>query len=381
MFKRVLSIIMAVLLLGATAAISVSAAEGTYYDPKPYVPSDTAKAVGFNRYFFLMPDDWSNEYTSSAGIYWWDGADPCGSLAAAEQGVKWPGYKIYRYADTEANVWYCDVPKDVTTIIFNNAFDGGDKSWDNYNPDRDILAYQTVDIGSEYYDEGESENYPSGTESFNNMIYIVDPEKTSESVTGKKTFAGEWYFYHGDGMFDTELEPTYGGVDGDEPHESGVTYEVIAKAKAGEYNASGLMYRFPSESQALVGYNFYGLPEGEFEFTVKDSLGNTYGPVTDSYVGEGVGKAVVTLDQQSGELKVNIDKDIKPTAPPQPVTNTAPTPAQGATSKVSSADTAATTVGNGTVATGTPSMAAILLVVVASVAGVAVVLRKRKLDK
>lgn len=220
MFKRVLSIIMAVLLLGATAAISVSAVEGEYYDPKPYVPSDDAKAVGFNRYFFLMPDDWNNEYTSSAGIYWWDGADPCGSLAAAEQGVKWPGYMIYKYnSDTKANVWYCNVPKDVTTIIFNNAFDGGDKSWDNYNPERDKKAYQTVDIGSEYYDIGESENYPSGTESFNNMIYIVDPEKTSESVTGKKTFAGEWYFYHGDGKWDTELEPTYGGAQGDVPPE------------------------------------------------------------------------------------------------------------------------------------------------------------------
>ncbi|MGN0454653.1 MAG: hypothetical protein ACI4G1_05705 [Ruminococcus sp.] len=298
MFKRVLSILMAVLLLGATAAISVSAAEGTYYDPKPYVPSDDAKAVGFNRYFFLMPDDWNNEYTSSAGIYWWDGADPCGSLAAAEQGVKWPGYKIYKYnSDTKANVWYCNVPKDVTTIIFNNAFDGGDKSWDNYDPERDKKAYQTVDIGSEYYDIGESENYPSGTESFNNMIYIVDPEKTSESVTGKKTFAGEWYFYHGDGKWDTELEPTYGGAQGDVPPE-------------------------------------------DVDPIVTNPPASTTAPATAT-----------------------------------------PDPAQGATSKVASADTAATTAGNGTIATGTASMAVVLLVVIASVAGVAVVLRKRKLDK
>ncbi len=298
MFKRVLSILMAVLLLGATAAISVSAAEGTYYDPKPYVPSDDAKAVGFNRYFFLMPDDWNNEYTSSAGIYWWDGADPCGSLAAAEQGVKWPGYKIYKYnSDTKANVWYCNVPKDVTTIIFNNAFDGGDKSWDNYDPERDKKAYQTVDIGSEYYDIGESENYPSGTESFNNMIYIVDPDKTSESVTGKKTFAGEWYFYHGDGKWDTELEPTYGGAQGDVPPE-------------------------------------------DVDPIVTNPPASTTAPATAT-----------------------------------------PDPAQGATSKVASADTAATTAGNGTIATGTASMAVVLLVVIASVAGVAVVLRKRELDK
>lgn len=298
MFKRVLSILMAVLLLGATAVISVSAAEGTYYDPKPYVPSDDAKAVGFNRYFFLMPDDWNNEYTSSAGIYWWDGADPCGSLAAAEQGVKWPGYMIYKYnSDTKANVWYCNVPKDVTTIIFNNAFDGGDKSWDNYNPERDKKAYQTVDIGSEYYDIDESENYPSGTESFNNMIYVVDPDKTSESVTGKKTFAGEWYFYHGDGMWDTELEPEFGGAQG-------------------------------------------AVPPADVDPIVTNPPASTTTPATAT-----------------------------------------PDPAQGATSKVASADTAATTAGNGTIATGTASMAVVLLVVIASVAGVAVVIRKRKLDK
>ena len=298
MFKRVLSIIMAVLLLGATAAISVSAAEGTYYDPKPYVPSDDAKAVGFNRYFFLMPDDWNNEYTSSAGIYWWDGADPCGSLAAAEQGVKWPGYVIYKYkSDTKANVWYCNVPKDVTTIIFNNAFDGGDKTWDNYNPERDKKAYQTVDIGSEYYDIGESENYPSGTESFNNMIYVVDPDKTSESVTGKKTFAGEWYFYHGDGKWDTELEPTYGGAQG-------------------------------------------AVPPADVDPIVTNPPASTTAPATAT-----------------------------------------PDPSQGATSRVASADTAATTAGHGTIATGTASMAVVLLVVIASVAGAAVVIRKRKLDK
>ena len=225
MSKKIISIILAILLIGATTVVGVSAEDGEeiigeYYLPTPYVASEEAQAVGFNRYFFLMPDNWSNEWTSSAGMYWWDGTDPCGSLDGAQAGVKWPGYQIYKYGDSKANVWYCDVPKDVTTIIFNNALDGGDPSWSNFEETRYTKAYQTVDIGSEYYDAGESENYPSGTDSFNNMIYVVDPDKTNVSVTGKETYAGEWYFYHGDGKYDTELNPTYGGAEGDAPHPS-----------------------------------------------------------------------------------------------------------------------------------------------------------------
>lgn len=223
MSKKIISVILTLMLLAATtvmATASVSAAEGTYYDPKPYTPSEEAKTVGFNRYFFLMPESWENDLTSTAGIYWWDGTDPCGSLDGAQAGVKWPGYQIYKYGDTTANVWYCDVPVDVTTIVFNNALDGGDKSWDNFDEERYVKAVQTTDIGSEYYDPGESDNYPDGTESFNNMIYVIDPSKTSESVTGKLTYVGEWYFYHGDGQYDTALEPTYGGIDGEPPHVS-----------------------------------------------------------------------------------------------------------------------------------------------------------------
>ena len=109
MSKKIISIILAILLIGATTVVGVSAEDGEeiigeYYLPTPYVASEEAQAVGFNRYFFLMPDNWSNEWTSSAGMYWWDGTDPCGSLDGAQAGVKWPGYQIYKYGDSKANV-------------------------------------------------------------------------------------------------------------------------------------------------------------------------------------------------------------------------------------------------------------------------------------
>ena len=98
--------------------------------------------------------------------------------------------------------------------------DGGDKSWDNFDENRYLKAFQTVDIGTEYYDYGESDSHPDGTESFNNMIYIIDPTQTVVNpLNGKSTFAGEWYYYHGGNKWDTQIDPVYGGVDGDLPGE------------------------------------------------------------------------------------------------------------------------------------------------------------------
>lgn len=314
MSKKILSVVLVLVLLVATAAVSVSAAAGEYYEPKLYVPSETAKEVGQNRYFFLLPDDWKNEFTESAGAYWWDGTDPCGAADGSGGTIKWPGYKINQFSSTPVTqtytdvdgsektftgtVWYVDCPIDVTTIIFHNAYDGGDVNWDNFDENRYVKAYQTVDIGSEYYDYGESDNYPDGTESFNNMIYIIDPTQTVVNpLNGKSTFAGEWYYYHGGNKWDTAIDPVYGGVDGELP----------------------------------------GDPE-----------------------------------------------TAEPTTPADPQATTAPTtvpaPQQGATSNVASPDQDTTVAGNGTIATDGFSMAIVMLVAAVAVVGVAVVVRKRKIE-
>lgn len=145
------------------------------------------KKEDYNRYYFYQPEDWKNDYTDSIGIYWWEGTNPCDS---------WPGYEAYE-TETEG-IFYYDVPQDVTTIIWNNFLDGGT------DPEADIytLAYETKNIWTEYYDPGESVNYPDGTESFDEMIYIIDPELTEvNEYTGKSTFKGEWYYYYGNGEY------------------------------------------------------------------------------------------------------------------------------------------------------------------------------------
>lgn len=256
MSKRIISVILTLMLLAATAVVatvSAAAEESLYYTPQTYTPSADAVATGQNRYFFVLPDEWVNEYTDAAGVYWWDGTDACGSLDGAQAGVKWPGYKIWQFTTSKVNVyedndptkevlyqgtvWYVDVPVDVTTVIFTNALDGGDESWADFDENRYVAAAQTVDIGSEYYDAGESDNYPDGTNSFNNMIYVIDPAQTSTSVTGKSTYGGEWYYYHGNAAsgydkWDTQLDPKYGGETGEQPGEPEVPQPTAAPTEA-----------------------------------------------------------------------------------------------------------------------------------------------------
>lgn len=245
MKKRLISFVLTLMLLVGTTltgTVSVSAYEGEYYEPQPYVPSDEAKEVGTCRYFFLLPDEWKNEWTDSAGAYWWDGTDPCGSLDGP---IKWPGYKMYQYSDEKVTmyagndkssgeavvtgtVWYLDVPADVYVIVFNNALDGGLPHYDNFDQERYSSAYLTVNISAEgIWPEDGNPNYPGPNFIWdnNNMIYIIDPTKTSVTDEGQHIFTGDWYFYHGGDKWDTQLNPIYGGEYGEEPEYVEPPYE------------------------------------------------------------------------------------------------------------------------------------------------------------
>ena len=178
MSKKLMSVILVavlVLSMGTVAMASVSAAE---------LP---AKEDGYNRYYFYMPESWYNEYATTAGIYWWEGTNACST---------WPGY-VANETDVPG-VYYYDVCEDVTTIIWNNAIDGGmDQEADIYT-----LAVQTKNIGSEYYDVDESVNYPEGTPNFDEMIYVVDNSMTEiNEYNGKMVYAGEWFYYYGNGEY------------------------------------------------------------------------------------------------------------------------------------------------------------------------------------
>lgn len=183
MSKKVISLLLAVMLTAAmivVAAISVSADTD---DEGSYVPSEGTETYHI---YFCKPDDWENKYTSDAGVYWENGSDTPSA---------WPGYSA-RNADIK-NVYCSDVPTDVDKVIWNNALKGTD---DPTNPEYK-LAYRTTDINFKGYEKGESDYYPNGVESFDNMIYIINPEFTSENDKDELFFAGEWFYYYGNGEY------------------------------------------------------------------------------------------------------------------------------------------------------------------------------------
>lgn len=188
MSKKVISLLLAFMLMVSMVAVAAVSVSAETDEQGRYTPSEGTET---NRYYFYMPSDWYTDGTATGGIYWWEGTDPADP---------WPGYKA-QPADV-ANIYYCDVPTNVTTIIWNNAVDGGE------DPTAPIYAraLQTINIGCEYYDAGESDAYPDGVESFNNMIYVLNPEMTSVAESGKATCGGEWYYYYGNGEYG--LKPT-----------------------------------------------------------------------------------------------------------------------------------------------------------------------------
>ncbi|MBQ8538448.1 MAG: hypothetical protein IJ433_02230 [Ruminococcus sp.] len=221
--KKLLCIILAIAMVASTFAIVASAY--SWNDPDCLTVEEGIDMWMFDndeempetfRYYFLMPDGTNGERgdnpelesngnfaptwykltttgelaTSTAGIYWWDSgvADP----------AAWIGYIASGSDEDDPNIYYANVPVDVTTIVWNNAVDGG---LDETDPIYKCAA-QSVNIGSEYYDVGESPNYPDGTESFNNMIFVIDPDLVMKSDASEQmTCGGEWYYYYGKGCY------------------------------------------------------------------------------------------------------------------------------------------------------------------------------------
>lgn len=183
--KKILSIFLIAAMLIVLVIPSVSASNDEFsQETLPPVEIDCY------RYFFLMPDDWYNEYTDTAGIYWWAGTDNCI--------YDWPGYKAHK-ADVD-NVYYYDVPKDVTTIIWNNYIDRGNGN----NPELYDKAIKTKDINTEFYAVNENELYPNGTYDFDGMIFVVDPDDNGFNDFIENTYGGNWFYYYGNGQYGTE---------------------------------------------------------------------------------------------------------------------------------------------------------------------------------
>ncbi|MBR2716095.1 MAG: dockerin type I repeat-containing protein [Ruminococcus sp.] len=135
-----------------------------------------------NRYYFLVPDGSngipkkeggyaSSWHTDNASILFYAISNNDERIIEAER------------SDDE-DVYYVDVDVDFTLGFWSNG----------YNP-----TVSTVNIQLEYYDAGESALYPDGLESFNEMIYVVDPNVLI--ISSRYQLQGEWYYYYGNGCY------------------------------------------------------------------------------------------------------------------------------------------------------------------------------------
>ena len=103
MSKKIISLLLSLMLVVSMVAVAAVSVSAEVDEQGRYTPSEGTETY---RYYFYMPSDWYNEYAETAGIYWWIGTDPADP---------WPGY-IAHPTETE-NIYYCDVPTNVTTII------------------------------------------------------------------------------------------------------------------------------------------------------------------------------------------------------------------------------------------------------------------------
>ncbi len=256
--------------------------------------------VETNRYYFLMPNgengekgdnnkvhpngfpeseyydkyapSWYNEYTTGyAGIFWWDSdvADP----------DMWPGY-VMEKGDSDS-VFYADVPKAVTTIIFNNLVDGGT----DYESDVFYKTMKSRNIQCEYYDVDESETYPDGLDSFDNMIYVIDPDLCYDLIEnqGRPTYGGEWYYYYSDGCYGTEIDGDKTNcIRDDHEHNPDYSYVVLSDGtvEITKYTGSATELTIPS---TLDGYTVTSI--GDRAFTSRQSLKSVTIPETVTHIG------------------------------------------------------------------------------------------------
>ena len=398
MSKKLISIILSCVLVASLAVVGVVSVSAAIDDNGRYVPSKGVTET--HRIYFFMPESWKSEKfnASDAGAYWWDGADACESKDGTVKGAPWPGYKLQVY-DADANIFYLDLPANAPNIIFNNFLNGGEKTTDKsgnvtyqFSKEQFEAAAQTKDIScqfysayqdDDYYDnmlggefwnkaqeafEGndktflgnfkdnffiETENDLGFSMTFDNMIFVIDPENYDvNALSGKLSYGGNFYFLYGknaDGKYE------YGGLPNYEmAKDNGVLYVLDKDAKPatpGQPNKPG---------NNNGGNNNGGNNNGGNNNGGNNNGGNNNGGNNNGANNNGAN---------------NNGGNTNPTA-------TVPAPDKNATSSADSVSTSDTTptsgTNNGAVQTGVATAAAVLAVVL--IAGGAVVYTRKRFE-
>ena len=247
--KRIISMILAVMLVLSVAAIAVSAESFHGWDERAQSMKDAIAAyeaehgvtIPTRRYYFQVPDgnngpakedgtkagSWFNEYNEGlCSVYYW--FTPTADKPEAGYPVEeWTGY-LCETGDA-ANIFYVDVPAAVTTIIFNNSVNGGSKPEVPEDNPYYFCCAQTANIVIDTAPTAKTKvnkklvyaNYPADfftnfrvegddeIANFDGMILIPTPDAMNvNSFSGAQTIGGSWYYYYGNGCYGYTIDAT-----------------------------------------------------------------------------------------------------------------------------------------------------------------------------
>ena len=210
MKKRVSLILAIFMILSTISTISVSAetindkGETSGVTNLGGIYNGPAGSVS-RRYYFAMPKEWYTFTNATACVYWWDGLDNCEQLADENGGGWQHSYQMQStpiVAPDGSRVFYVDIDRSVTTVVFGNGIANGTKVDGVQSPNWGKNS-QTNFVCVDGYVKNESEIYPDGVDSFDNMIYVIDTNsKQYDALTGTNIYSGEWYYLHEDGTWD-----------------------------------------------------------------------------------------------------------------------------------------------------------------------------------
>ena len=240
--KKIISILLAVMLVVSVAVVSVSAynSDGDYSKMSPgnvYKPSDSytvdektpygEDAVLANggsldetqKIYFQAPEDWANEYNTFPGPdlpdnepymhacgYWWSGTGSDWSDVGGGS-VQWCGFQAH-LVDKENRIYCLTMPNDggSPALTINNGVNAG------MDQNAKIFKFgrQLQDVNTEGAYEGDYDTLPEGSptqDDFDGCIAIIDYTNEKENpLTHIPAYGSNWYVYYGDGCYGNYLE-------------------------------------------------------------------------------------------------------------------------------------------------------------------------------
>lgn len=234
--KKIISIVLAVMLVVSVAAVSAGAynnvddyskmSPGNVYNPSdsytvdantPYCEDAIQQTGGdlseTQKIYFQAPENWANKFNTFEGPddsepyphycgYWWDGIGTDWSSVGGGS-VKWCGYQAH-LVDKANRIYVITLPNDgdSSTLVINNGINGG------MDTEAEIFSYaqQWTDLNTEGAAEGEYETLPEGSptqDDFDGCIAIVDYNKkgTPSELTGMSWYGANWFVYYGNGCY------------------------------------------------------------------------------------------------------------------------------------------------------------------------------------